>query len=79
VTSLEQPSRRRASKRSRRGLLARVVLAALLAGAAFLLGIAFARALEERPRTGDPATTVQTLAPRPQDVPQRTVTVTVTG
>jgi hypothetical protein len=52
-----------------------VVLAAALV---FLLGIAFSRALDERPRTGEPVTTVQTLSPRPQETPARTVTETVT-
>ena len=45
----------------------------------FLLGIAFARTLDERPRTGGTETIVSTLTPLPQDAPSRTVTVTVTG
>jgi hypothetical protein len=38
----------------------------------FLLGVAFSRALDERPRSGDPVTTVQTLEPRPQEAPAST-------
>jgi hypothetical protein len=45
---------------------------------AFLLGIAFAQTLDERPERGDPVTDVRTLAPLPQQPPARTVTVTVT-
>jgi len=45
---------------------------------AFLLGIAFARTLDERPKSGGTETIVRTLTPRPQDAPTRTVTVTVT-
>jgi hypothetical protein len=54
------------------------LLVALLAILVFLLGIAFSRALDERPRSGEPVTTVQTLEPRPQEAPVRTVTETVT-
>jgi hypothetical protein len=57
----------------------RLLLAAALATLFFLLGIAFSRALDERPKTGDPVTTVQTLAPGKQEAPPRTVTETVTG
>jgi hypothetical protein len=47
---------------------------------AFLLGIAFARTLDERPQPGDVVTTnVRTLTPVPQQAPARTVTVTVTS
>jgi hypothetical protein len=53
-----------------------VVLAAVLA---FLFGIAFARTLDDRPRTSGNETIVRTLTPRPQDAPGRTVTVTVTA
>jgi hypothetical protein len=57
----------------------RVVLFAVVAALAFLLGIAFARTLDERPQPGDVVTTnVRTLTPLPQEAPQRTVTVTVT-
>lgn len=78
MTSLEQPSRRRQSKRSRQGRVIRTLLVAALAVLVFLLGIAFSRALDERPRSGEPVTTVQTLTARPQEAPARTVTETVT-
>jgi len=45
---------------------------------AFLLGIAFARTLDERPEDGGTVTNVRTLTPLPQEGPARTVTVTVT-
>jgi hypothetical protein len=44
----------------------------------FLLGIAFAQTLDERPKPSGPETIVRTLTPLPQDAPPRTVTVTVT-
>lgn len=46
---------------------------------AFLLGLAFARTLDERPEQGDVVTSVRTLTPLPQEPPVRTVTVTVTS
>ena len=78
MSVLERGGRSRAtrSRRGRRALrLALVVLGAVLV---FLLGIAFARTLDERPRRGDPVTTVRTLSPQPQLAPSSTVTVTVT-
>jgi hypothetical protein len=53
-----------------------VVLFALVL--TFLLGVSFARTLDERPRSGPAGTTVRTLSPVPQGAPDRTVTVTVT-
>ena len=44
----------------------------------FLLGVSFARTLDERPKSGPAGTTVRTLSPVPQGVRDRTVTVTVT-
>ena len=56
-----------------------MLLYLVLAALAFLLGIAFARTLDERPKPGDVVTTnVRTLTPLPQQAPERTVTVTVT-
>jgi len=46
---------------------------------AFLLGIAFARTLDDRPKSSGTETIVRTLTPRAQDTPNRTVTVTVTA
>jgi hypothetical protein len=77
VSSVEQ--RRRVAPRSRHRPVLRVVLAALAAILAFLLGIAFARTLDDRPTNGGEQTIVRTLTPRPQDAPGRTVTVTVTA
>lgn len=80
MSVLERPSRERprAPRPRRRGRVVRgIVLAALLA-LAFLLGLAFARTLDERPRPGSDVTSVRTLEPRPQTPPTRTVTVTVT-
>jgi len=52
------------------------VLAALFV---FLLGIAFARTLDDRPRTSGNETIVRTLTPVTQSAPGRTVTITVTA
>jgi predicted metal-binding membrane protein len=65
-------------RRSRRTVFGRVVLALVVLALAFLLGVAFARALDERPKSSGTETTVRTLTPVPQDAPDRTVTVTVT-
>jgi hypothetical protein len=75
---LEQPRRRRTPSR-RREVVARVVMVVLLLVLAFVLGIAFARTLDERPEPGGVVTSVRTLTPLPQDPPARTVTVTVTS
>jgi hypothetical protein len=65
--------------RSRRSRIVRVVLIVAVAALAFLLGVAFARTLDERPKPGGVVTDVRTLAPLPQEPPARTVTVTVTS
>ena len=57
----------------------RALLVCIALVLAFLLGIAFARTLDERPEDGGTVTSVRTLTPLPQDVPPRTVTVTVTA
>jgi hypothetical protein len=71
-----RPPRRARSRRERVG---RTALALVALALAFLLGIAFARTLDERPRSGGAETIVRTLTPLPQGAPARTVTVTVTG
>jgi hypothetical protein len=76
VTTLEPPRRPR---RRRRDAIVRVVLVVLALALAFLFGIAFARTLDDRPKSSGPETIVRTLAPLPQDAPGRTVTVTVTA
>ena len=72
-------SRRRSAARSRRQTVVRLVLLALVGVLVFLLGVAFARTLDDRPSTGADQTIVRTLTPRPQEAPGRTVTVTVTA
>jgi hypothetical protein len=83
---LERPSRerpprtRRTRQRPRsRERAARILLGALLLVFAFLVGIAFARTLDERPEPGGVVTDVRTLEPLPQQLPARTVTVTVSS
>jgi hypothetical protein len=63
----------------RRRPLVRAVLVVLAAVLVFILGIAFARTLDDRPRTSGNETIVRTLTPVPQSTPGRTVTVTVTA
>ncbi len=70
---------RRPAAPSRRNRVVRVVLVVVVAAFAFVLGIAFARTLDERPRSGGAVTDVRTLTPLPQQPPARTVTVTVTS
>ena len=78
--SMLDPSSRRArpQRRSRRERVGRVVLVVVGLALAFLLGIALARTLDERPESGGAETIVRTLTPVPQGAPTRTVTVTVT-
>lgn len=75
---LDQPARRARPRRSRRDAIGRVVLVLVGFVLAFLLGVSFARALDERPRSSGAETIVRTLEPLPQGAPTRTVTVTVT-
>jgi hypothetical protein len=84
---LETPSSQRRQDRRRKRLTgarrretaARTLLVLLLLVVAFLLGIAVARTLDERPEQGDMVTNIRTLTPLPQQPPARTVTVTVTS
>jgi hypothetical protein len=76
---LERPSRRQRSLSRRRSRVLRLLLVCLALALAFLLGIAFAQTLDERPENGGTVTSVRTLTPLPQEAPVRTVTVTVTG
>jgi len=57
----------------------RALLVVLASVFVFLLGIAFARTLDDRPRTSGNETIVRTLTPVTQSAPGRTVTVTVTA
>ena len=76
---LERPSRESRARPQRRKPLVRVLLAGLLLTLAFLLGVAFARTLDEQVEPGGVVTNVRTLTPLPQEPPARTVTVTVTS
>ncbi len=78
MSAISPSPRRRERKKSSRRPLLRVLLAIGVLALAFLLGIAFARTLDERPEQGEPVTDVRTLTPLPQQPPARTVTVTVT-
>jgi hypothetical protein len=69
----------RGAGRGRRPRVVRAVLLVVAAALLFLLGIAFARTLDERPNPGGMVTDVRTLTPLPQEPPSRTVTVTVTS
>ena len=75
---LEQPRRQSRGPLGRRDSVARVILILIGLALAFLVGIAFARTLDERPKSSGTETIVRTLTPLPQDAPIRTVTVTVT-
>ncbi|HEU5490220.1 MAG TPA: hypothetical protein VFU84_05445 [Gaiellaceae bacterium] len=79
MSTLDRSSRRaRPQRPSRRDVIGRVALVIIGLALAFLLGIAFARTLDERPESGGAETIVRTLTPTPQGAPTRTVTVTVT-
>ena len=71
--------RQRTGRPTVRERVGRVLLLAVGLVLAFLLGMAFARTLDEKPKSGGAVTSVRTLTPLPQDAPVRTVTVTVTG
>jgi len=75
---LEQTRRHAPARRSRRDRIARALLIAVGLALAFVVGIAFARTLDERPKSSGTETNVRTLTPLPQEAPVRTVTVTVT-
>ena len=74
----EAGRRRRGRPGGRRERIGRVVLVLVGLTLAFLLGMAFARTLDDRPASSGTVTNVRTLTPLPQGAPTRTVTVTVT-
>ena len=76
---LDQSGRRPRPRRNRRDAIGRVLLVLVGLVLAFLLGVSFARALDERPKSSGAKTIVRTLEPLPQGAPTRTVTVTVTS
>ena len=63
---------------ARRRRVVRTVLVVAGVVLAFLLGVAFSRALDERPKSSGVVTCVRTLTPLPQGGAGTTVTVTVT-
>jgi len=79
MTTIQQPRRQNRTRRTRREKVARVLLLAVGLILVFLLGMAFAETLDERPKSSGTETNVRTLAPLPQEAPVRTVTVTVTS
>jgi len=79
VTTLERTRRGAQRTTLRRRPFVRALLVVLAAPIVFLLGIAFARTLDDRPHTSGNETIVRTLTPVTQSAPGRTVTVTVTA
>lgn len=75
---LAEPSNR-PRRATRRRSVGRILVFVLLLALAFLVGVAFSRTLDERPKAGGVVTSVRTLAPVAQSGPTRTVTVTVTN
>jgi len=75
---LERPGRRRPRPSRLRQRAVRIATLAVLLVLAFMLGIAFARALDEGPRPGDVVTTVRTLTALEEPSGTDTTTVTVT-
>jgi hypothetical protein len=79
VTTLDRTRRDAHRSARRRRPFVRALLVVLASVFVFLLGIAFARTLDDRPRTGGNETIVRTLTPVTQSAPGRTVTITVTA
>jgi len=79
VTTLERTRRDARRPARRRRPVLHVTLVVLAAVIVFLLGVAFARTLDDRPRRSGDETIVRTLTPLPQNAPGRTVTLTVTA
>jgi hypothetical protein len=75
---LQRPSGQARGRQRRGQTVIRAILGIALLVLSFLLGIAFSRALDDRPEPGDVVTSIRTLTPLPQEPPPRTVTVTVT-
>jgi hypothetical protein len=76
---LQRPSGQARGGQRRGQTVARAILGIALLALSFLLGIAFSRALDDRPEPGGVVTSIRTLTPLPQESPPRTVTVTVTA
>ena len=78
MSAVEQPRRHDRARRRGREKVVRLLLVVLGLLVVFLLGMAFAETLDDRPKPGGTDTIVRTLTPLPQEAPVRTVTVTVT-
>ncbi len=78
MTTVDDTRRQRRSKPSRRRRIVKAIAIVAALALAFLVGIAFAQTLDDRPSSGATVTDVRTLTPLPQGAPERTVTVTVT-
>ena len=79
MTVLGQTRRQDRHRRSRREQIGRVLVTLVGLALAFVLGMAFAETLDDRPKSSGAETNVRTLTPLPQEAPARTVTVTVTS
>ena len=75
----EHTRRQDRDRRTRRERIGRVLVILVGLVLAFVLGMAFAQTLDDRPRSSGAETDVRTLTPLPQEAPVRTVTVTVTN
>lgn len=78
MSAVEQPRRQDRARHRGRAKLVRLLLVVFGLLVVFLLGMAFAETLDDRPKPGGTETIVRTLTPLPQEAPVRTVTVTVT-
>lgn len=79
MNALDESRRHRRARPGRARQVTRALLVVLAIALTFLLGVAFAQTLDDRPSSGGAVTDVRTLTPLPQEAPARTVTVTVTG
>ena len=79
MSTLQQPRRQNRAGRTGREKLVRLLLVVVGLIVVFLLGMAFAETLDDRPKSSGTETIVRTLTPLPQEAPVRTVTVTVTS
>jgi hypothetical protein len=78
MSMAERPNRSQRPRARNRSSVVRWLLVGIALVLAFLLGVAFAQTLDERPEDGRTVTSVRTLTPLPQGE-VRTVTVTVTS
>jgi multisubunit Na+/H+ antiporter MnhB subunit len=79
MSVVEQPRRQNRAGRRGREKVVRALLLVVGLIVVFLLGMALAETLDDRPKPSGTETIVRTLTPLPQEPPVRTVTVTVTS